>query len=309
MDSGIDCTSLPADQLAETQLPAAIASARLESSASVYSASLASAASAATQSAASITGSATSALPSSDAAALSSFAASLTSALVSSLTAQGKTGTETLQGTATTTLPDGRIVTATATGQANGQFPPGLSGDQSTLPGYAIALIVIFGFLALVGAFVGLYFLLAAARKRRERQTFEESSRTGSNAPMINHGEYHYSDEPLSPTGTTAGHMREVQGAAVVGRSVSTERQEQDIPFSSNEASRMAEAFRAALREPSFASGALEDEDATQKRTLSHEDDGGVGNAAANDIIREELRAEGHDLHQVGERRRPEVHD
>lgn len=275
----------------ETALPRSIA-------ASLSSASLASAA----NSAATLTGSAASALQASDAAASSSLAASLTSVLLSSLEAEGFTGTETLQGTATATLSDGHTITATATAQANGRLP-NLPLDESGLPRYAIALIVVFGFLALVAVIVGLYFILAAARRRREREfgSDENESKTESRTPMM--GEQPYSDEPMSSV-----EVDEMPPPVLTGaREDSTdENNKQDAPFSSNDASKMAEAYRAALREPAFNQD-KDDAEKLRRLTVMSQDDDSEG--AGAELIREELKAEGHNLKQVGERRKPQVHD
>ncbi|KAJ8606854.1 hypothetical protein MRB53_040664 [Persea americana] len=289
----------------QTALPVRVAESRSAMSASISSASLASAASAASKSAATVTGSAASALSSSRAAQSASFAASVTSALVSSLTAQGLHGTQTLQSTATATLTDGLVVTATATGRADGfVFPPMQNSSSNDLPGYAIALIAVFGFLVLLAALFGLYFILVAARKRRKRHENEADmqsiSKMGSTTPMIRtSGDYAYRDEPTSPVGTSDG--------AALERSADIERnQQQDLPFSHNEASRMADAFRAALREPSFTNNDASDELARRKTLISiNEEDP----SPAALLMRDELKAGGQDLRQVQERRKPEIHE
>lgn len=273
----------------ETALPSSIAASR-------SSASLASTAS----SASTLTGSAASSLLASDAAASSSLVASLSSALLFSLTAQGFSSTETLQGTATATLSDGHTITATATAQANGRLSH-LPSDQGGggLPTYAIALIVVFGFLALVAAIVGLYFLLAAARRRRERGSDRhgEDSKTDSHTPMMKE-EQQYSDEPMSSV-----EVDETPPVLTSARGTSTDENKQDAPFSNNEASKMAKAYRAALREPAF----NQDEEEIKRQTIMSQDND--SNDAGAELIREELKAEGHDLKQVGERRTPQVHD
>ncbi|UZJ56739.1 hypothetical protein CBS101457_006059 [Exobasidium rhododendri] len=305
----------------QTALPEAVALSRSSASASASAESLASAASVASQSAASLTGTAAASLSSSEALASKSFAASLSSALAASLTAQGFTGTETLQGTATTTLPDGHQVTATATAQANGQLP-GWNGGEVSLPDYAIALIAVFGFLALVATSVGLYFLLGAARKRR-RGAFESSdldSRTDSSRPMMaDDGQANYSDEPISPTGTMSTNMRErsaVESGASLAAIAESSREDReagqgsrDVPFTSDEASRMADRFRAMLRNPTFESA--NDVDGVKRRltSTSQSSQSSPQATAASELMREELEAQGHDLRQVQERRKPEVHD
>lgn len=289
----------------ETALPVRVAESRSAMSASISSASLASAASAASMSAATLTGSAASALSSSRAAQSSSFAASVTSALVSSLTAQGLRGTQTLQSTATATLSDGLVVTATATGRADGfVIPPAQNINSNNLPGYAIALIVVFGLLVLLAALFGIYFILVAARKRRRHHDHNEAdmqsiSKMGSTTPMMRtSGDYTYRDEPTSPVGTSDG--------AALERSAGNDHSQQDLPFSHNEASRMADAFRAALREPSFNNNHDSDDLARRRTMMSINEE---EPSPAVQLMRDELKAEGQDLRQVAERRKPEIHE
>jgi hypothetical protein len=273
----------------QTALPSSIAASR--SLASLASVASAASASRASESAATLTGDALSSALASYAAASSALKASLSSVLVASLTAQGFSSTQILKGTATATLGDGRIVTATATAQANGL--PLMQDEGGSLPGYAIALIAVFGFFLLVGAIVGLYFLLAAARRRREREFDDENdSKLESRTPIMR--DHHYSDDAPSSVEALGAPMQETTNE---GESKS------DAPFSSNQASLMADAFRAALRQP-----ALDGEERSGEAT----DDSGGTNAdhtKADELIREELKAEGHDLRSVEDRRQPEVHD
>jgi hypothetical protein len=296
----------------ETALPSSVSLSLLSASASAASAS-----------AATLSGSAAASLSSSESVASASLLSSLSSALEASLTAEGFTGTETLRGTATLTLPDGHQVTATATVQANG-LNPGETEKGSHLPNYAIALIAVFGFLALVGAIVGLYFLLAAARKRRRRAygSSDIDSRADSSRPIMGDDGQPYSDDPMSPEGTVDAQMRERTGgggggersgmalAAIMEGSKGKEEGDvsQEAPFTSDEASRMAERFRSMLRNPDFQSPL--DEDGVKRRlTVTSQNSNNSPNEAANELMREELEAQGHNLQKVQERRKPELHD
>ncbi|PWN89221.1 hypothetical protein FA10DRAFT_138582 [Acaromyces ingoldii] len=299
----------------QTALPVAVAESRSSASVAASLSSAAASASAASAASATMTGSDLSSLSASEAAASSSFAASLSSALVSSLQSQGLSGTQTLQGTATTTLDDGRVITATATGQANGQLPAGSNGEEGGLPAYAIALIVVFGFLALVAALVGAYFLMAAARRRRERGG--QGSHAGSDTPMMAGVAGGGSDEGDDDM------MREVgvAGAGAAAGAAASRGREADTPFSSNEASRMAEAFRAALRRPQFFGGGSGTSAQQDEGTSPGNDSSGSGgnqsspgeglsardSIATGALLRDELAAEGHDLRYVGDRRKPTI--
>lgn len=234
--------------------------------------------------------------------------ASLSRELVSSLQAEGLTGTETLQGTLTTTLSNGQVVTATATGQANGSLSDAANDDNGGggLPKYAIALIVVFGFLALVAALVGLYFAMAAMRRRKNR---DESM--GSRSPMMRgvdgDGLPSSSIAPSLDAGTIgAGGAAGAAGLLAANRrSRSTD---DDQLFTSDEATRMADAFRAALRKPEFANPFGQN----QKDESGGDDDDdtpGEESGKGNELLRSELATEGYEVRPVQDRRRAELHD
>lgn len=207
----------------------------------------------------------------------SSFAASLTSELVSILQSGGLSGTQTLQTTASTTLSNGDVIVASATGQANGELPP-IEGGGAGLPHYAIALIAVFGFLALVAMLVGLYFLLAAARRRKQRLLrgagagSHDSSTLTSNTPMMADPDSPATDDveadertqmrQTSHSPTSIGFDAAAMRSSSRRRSIRAthrnqspgEDSDEQRPLSSSDASRMAAAFRAVLRRPQFTS-------------------------------------------------------
>ncbi len=76
-------------------------------------------------------------------------------------------------------------------------------------------------------------------------------------------------------------------------------------PFTSDEASRMADAFRNALRRPEFAQGMTGESSAPEGE--SPNETGGGSRASA--LLREELASEGKDLRSVGDRKKPTWHE
>ena len=287
----------------QTALPSSIASA--QSSSSSVSASLASASASSSSASAAL----------SDAAAISSasqsIVTSISNSLVSSMNAAGSTGTEMASRTITTTLPNGSIVTASATAEADGRnvTPAGYNNGLG-LPKYAIALISVFGFLALVGALVGAYFLLKSARKRRERISRNENHSYGSGSPMMR-----AIDAPGSVAGGSDGNAALAAAAGgVFGGGAATRSSNESHPFSSDEATRMADAFRNALRKPEFAGTALSSDQNSPNEheieTDAHFDEAAPAESTGptpRELIRNELASEGKDLRSVG-RGRPKVH-
>lgn len=82
-------------------------------------------------------------------------------------------------------------------------------------------------------------------------------------------------------------------------------RYSEDQPFTSDEASRMADAFRNALRNPEFAPGMGGGESSGADGDSPNENGGG---SRASALLREELAAEGKDLRSVGDRKKPTWH-
>ena len=93
-------------------------------------------------------------------------------------------------------------------------------------------------------------------------------------------------------------------GAAMMASNSKSSRYSDDQPFSSDEASRMADAFRNALRNPEFAP-VLGGESSGADGDSPNE---GPGASRASELLREELAAEGKDLRDVGDRKKPTWH-
>lgn len=289
----------------QTAVPVSIASSRSAAAASSRSVASAAAASSVTAaaSAASMTSTVTQTMDS--AAAASAVQSSLSAAIESSLRASGFTGTETAQATTTATLANGSLVTATATARANGGRLDGPTHSNGlALPTYAIVLITVLGFLAVLAACLGAYFAMAAVRKRRMRQGGNESYRSSS--PMMAGAAGASSVTGVSSTIASQGAERAHMLPADQSAATQT-RYSDDQPFTTDEASRMADAFRNALRNPEFAS---EPSSAGDDRGPSQDTNAGrTSHNRMSTLLRDELAAEGKDLQDVGHRKTATWHN
>ncbi|EIW81325.1 hypothetical protein CONPUDRAFT_82302 [Coniophora puteana RWD-64-598 SS2] len=193
-----------------------------------------------------------------------------------------------------------------------GSLPPGVSGPSGTgnvqsnnggsrFPAWAIAVIVVLGFLALL---VGGILVWLVSRRMRKRNRSPRSS-IGSSTPMMaNVDNQHSPQSPLLAAG--AGGAAMTQGRAsseqhrapsVVspdGASVTSHANSAgDGPFSGADAAIMADAFRKALRKPDFAGHPVEEGESPDAQEDRSEDD----------IMNRELAEEGRDIRSVGSSR------
>lgn len=104
--------------------------------------------------------------------------------------------------------------------------------------------------------------------------------------------------------GVGAGGVGAGGGAAMMASNSKSSRFSEEQPFTSDEASRMADAFRNALRNPEFAPGI-----GGESSGADGESPGEGGTSRASALLREELAAEGKDLRDVGDRKKPTWHE
>ena len=174
------------------------------------------------------------------------------------------------------------------------------NGDgSSSFPHWAIAVITILGFFALI-AFVMLVFLVVhRVRRDRDRQNSRRGS-MGSQSPMMQSVQQGIVNEPQSPPPTLVG-VGAVGGGAfagsdkgrastVINDGASTH---SDTPFSGADAAVMAEAFRKALRKPDFADRPVEEGDSPDQPPDDHQPQ----------LINRELAEEGRDIRSVSSSR------
>ncbi|KAF4577228.1 hypothetical protein EYR36_005215 [Pleurotus pulmonarius] len=218
------------------------------------------------------------------AASIASSSAAAASALSSSsaLAASASAASVSSTGTSTGTSP-------IATGSSNGSLQPGSS--DSSFPKWAIAVIVILGFLAIAATCI-LVFLIIRRMRRRNSEFGSNRNSMGSASPMIEHP----AGNPQSPllaggvarqtssVGQRAPSIVSPDGASEVSRANSADQG----PFSGADAAIMAQAFRTALRKPDFADQPVEE---------------GEPEAPQRDVLSRELAEEGRDLRSVSSSR------
>jgi len=165
------------------------------------------------------------------------------------------------------------------------------SSDSSAFPHWAIAVIVVLGFLAIVAGGVLVWLVL---RRLRRREQLAHRGSMGSSTPMM--ANVQKSNSPQLP----------LLAAAVAGRTSSEYHRPSSIvspdgvsdisrahsagdqgPFSGADAAIMADAFRKALRKPEFADATVEEPEERKEDTL----------------INRELAEEGRDIRSVSSSR------
>ncbi|KAA1479980.1 hypothetical protein DENSPDRAFT_789777 [Dentipellis sp. KUC8613] len=187
-------------------------------------------------------------------------------------------------------------VTANPTGTANPSATPtgNLQSDSgSNFPHWAIAVIVVLGFLAIVASCILVFLIVRRIRRNRE---LSRRNSMGSASPMM--ANVHTNQPPQSPT-TDQTHMRSSfarvpsinspDGASTISHTHSAG---DAAPFSGADAAIMANAFRQALRKPDFAAPPIdegESPDSHQRRDA--------------ELLSRELAEEGRDIRSVSSSR------
>ena len=193
--------------------------------------------------------------------------------------------------------------TATSTGAgANPNVQPG--SGSTAFPKWAIAVIVVLGFLALVAFGILAFYIMRRLRQRRDGRLSHRNSmgsstpmmanveRGGPTSPMLGpaalagagaagYGAGTYSDRPPSPSG---GH----DGASMISRTSDTG------PFSGADAAIMANAFRQALRKPDFADTPVEEGESPDEPPPQ---------PSRTELLSQELAEEGRDIRSVSSSR------
>ncbi|BGP28062.1 hypothetical protein JCM10295v2_007049 [Rhodotorula toruloides] len=211
------------------------------------------------------------------------------------------------------------------------------SSSGPAIPRYAIALIVILGFLALVGGAIALYLLGRARRRRRERKVALVAGAAGAGAGASRSGDFmseddftHGSQDPILGAGgargsassarprapsSVAGAGAGAAGGFAAGGAASPLMSERDeSTLSHSDAARMAKAFRAALRRPDFPAPVPGAEGATAAGVAAGPGAGpsptgaargdvsngsGEGDGVGRGLLENELRGEGKSMRQV----------
>lgn len=175
------------------------------------------------------------------------------------------------------------------------------AGD-SDFPHWAIAVIVVLGFLAIVAGGIAAWLIMRRLRQRRANASNRTSTNSGTpilardntagdvNAPLM--AEVGMGG---AAAGAAAAHKHESgdpklmsDGASTISRAHS-----ESAPFSGADAAIMADAFRKALRKPEFPAGAPEEGETPDSQKEQRE----------AELLGAELAQEGRDLRSVGSSR------
>jgi hypothetical protein len=167
------------------------------------------------------------------------------------------------------------------------------SDGSSAFPHWAIAVIVVLGFFAILATCVLGFIILRRIRRRRGTDLSHRSS-VGSSAPMMAETNAHTPSSPLlgvtvigAATGEPSPSVDHHDGASVISRTNSAG---DAALFSGADAAIMADAFRKALRKPDFANAAVEEESPEKERKEA-------------ELLNRELAEEGRDIRSVGSSR------
>ncbi|KAJ7935441.1 hypothetical protein B0H13DRAFT_1590604 [Mycena leptocephala] len=215
----------------------------------------------------------------------------------------------TAAGTATAGLPNpsttGSSLPLPSGGTHSSATPTGAvqsGASSSSFPHWAIAVIVVLGFLAIATTCVLAFFIIRRMRRRAAIESNRNSM--GSNSPMMaNTG-----NSPASPllagavipgrhasTATSHGQgapsVVSPDGASTISRAGSAG---DPGPFSGADAAIMADAFRKALRKPDFAGRPVEEGESPEHDNPETNED---------ELLSRELADEGRDIRSVGSSR------
>ncbi|KAJ6557286.1 hypothetical protein DFH09DRAFT_986863 [Mycena vulgaris] len=188
---------------------------------------------------------------------------------------------------------------------ATGTNGPGSiqSASNSSFPHWAIAVIVVLGFLAMATTCVLAFFIIRRIRRRNAIESNRNSM--GSSSPMMaNTG--HSPASPLLAGAVVAGRHASTatshgqgapsvvspDGASTISRAGSAG---DPGPFSGADAAIMADAFRKALRKPDFAGRPVEEGESPEHDNPE--------TANEDELLNRELADEGRDIRSVGSSR------
>lgn len=203
-------------------------------------------------------------------------------------------------GTATNGSPNG--------GGGNGNAPNGGlqgQGNKDNFPSWAIALLAVLGFFALLGALLCSFFACREYRRRQRRRSssFRRES-MGSEAPMMaGVGAPGPQTAPTSPTHgplAAAGFSRNYRGHAADASSTTSHSHSgigESAPF---DAAFVADAFKNAMRHPNFKDRPLEEGESPDAVP-------DLPKPAPDVVLSRELAEEGRDIRSVRSERRYKV--
>lgn len=173
----------------------------------------------------------------------------------------------------------------------------------SPFPHWAIAVIVVLGFLAIAASCILFFFILRRIRRRREKDSNRNSM--GSASPMLARDNQdmiqRYDSPPLPPHAgipSTSG-LSPLTPTRNLATDAASTISDSGGPLSGADAAIIAEAFRKKLRRPDFAVASVEEGDSpdtTGERERETE-------AAGKVVLNRELAEEGRDIRVVSSER------
>jgi hypothetical protein len=174
--------------------------------------------------------------------------------------------------------------------------------SSSSFPRWAIAVIVILGFLAIAASCIVVFFIFRRIRRRRDMDSNRNSM--GSASPMIardNQDMVQIVDSPPLPPHTGIPTTATGVSPSIVTRNLPADAasttSESGGPLSGADAAIIADAFRKMLRKPDFAGPAVAEGDSPDT-TAERE-----AEAAGNVVLNRELAEEGRDIRSVSSSR------
>nr|GAT50577.1 predicted protein [Mycena chlorophos] len=182
-------------------------------------------------------------------------------------------------------------IKSTATSEVQG------ATSSSNFPHWAIAVIVVLGFLAIATTCILAFFIIRRVRRRNAIESNRSSM--GSSTPMMANTAHSAASPLLAsaaiPARSTASHAQNApsvvspDGASTISRAGSGDAG----PFSGADAAIMADAFRKALRKPDFADRPVEEGESPDTNPEATEEQ----------LLSRELADEGKDIRSVGSSR------
>ena len=176
------------------------------------------------------------------------------------------------------------------------------ASSTSSFPHWAIAVIVVLGFLAIAASCIVVFFILRRIRRRREKNSNRNSM--GSASPMLARDNtqdmiQRYDSPPLPPhpgiPSSVTGISPLIPTRNLITTDAASTTSDSGGPLSGADAAIIAEAFRQMLRRPDFAVPSVDEGDSpdtTGERERETE-------AAGKVVLNRELAEEGRDIRCV----------
>ncbi|KAI0763614.1 hypothetical protein BD413DRAFT_206777 [Trametes elegans] len=240
----------------------------------------------------------------------SSSAAARSSSIAASLSSASAASASSLSASRATATPG---ATATSTGSNGNPSTGSVQGANggTSFPHWAIAVIVVLGFLALVASGILAFYIMRRLRQRREGMLSHRNS-MGSSTPMMSSADRGGPQSPVIGSSAFAGGAAGAAAAYSAGAYSARPSSPGDMhdgasmmsrtsdaaPFSGADAAIMANAFRQALRKPDFADRPVEEGESPDDQPQP-----GAAGPGHSHLINQELAEEGRDIRSVSSSR------